>query len=167
MNNSSEYRTSSFLNETNKNIKQITIDITSNSYEDNTPYGTVLPSNINVFSSLAARLLTIENQDVIQQVKQTLLYIYRALQKANVQRKINNYLSRINLVQQQDMAALLEWNFENFRVGFTLEPNRDESSYYIISQDNSIEAFQVDTQKINPDFSRPVEKIVKYVLENT
>jgi hypothetical protein len=61
MNNSSEYRTSSFLNETNKNIKQMTIDITS----------------------------------------------------------------------------------------------------------NSIEAFQVDTQKINPDFSRPVEKIVNYVLENT
>jgi hypothetical protein len=70
-------------------------------------------------------------------------------------------------VQQEDKTALLEWNFQDFRVGFTLEPNKAESSYFVVSQDKNTGVFKTSTQRLDADSYRSVDRIVDYVLENT
>jgi hypothetical protein len=140
---------------------------TSNSYSGINPYGTVLPSNINVFSALTEKISGLENPAVTEQVKQILLYLYLSLQRAYRFKPIGNYLSRMNLVQQEDKAALLEWSFQDFRVGFTLEPVQTESSFFVVSQDKRAGALMADTQKLDSNISMSVDKIVEYVLENT
>jgi len=140
---------------------------TTNSFAGTDPYGTVLPSNLNVFSNLAASIAELEDTEVEKQVRRVLSSLYMSLQKASRRKNINNYLSRLNLIQQEDKAALLEWSFQDFRVSFTLEPDKNESSYFYVSQDKSTGSFKADTQKLDADISRVVDKIVEYVLENT
>lgn len=160
-------KTSAFLNEANEKTIRTTIGNTSNSYATTEPYGMVLPSNIDVFSSLTTSFLSLEDTEVVKQVREVLLNLYLSLRKAGKHKPISNYLSRMNLVQQEDKAALLEWNFQDFRVGFTLEPDRTESSYFVVSQNKNAGSFMADTQKLDTDVFRLVDKIVEYVLENT
>jgi hypothetical protein len=160
-------RTSSFLNEANQRVIRKTACVTSSSYSRVNPYDAVLPSNINVFSALPEKISGLENPAVTEQVKQILLYLYLSLQRAYEFRQPENYLSRMNLVQQEDKAALLEWSFQDFRVGFTLEPEKDESSFFVVSQDKNAGSFTMNTQKLDTDISLSVKKIVEYVLENT
>jgi len=161
------YKTSAFSNEANERITRKTIGNTSNSFSGAEPYGTMLPSNINIFSSLAESIIGLEDPSVKEQAEQVLLYLYLSLRRACKQKILSNYLSRINLVQQEDKAALMEWNFQDFRIGFTLESNKDESSYFVVSQNKNTGSFMTDTQKLDTTVSRSVEKIVEYVLENT
>lgn len=160
-------KTSASINATiGKEVRQA-INNTTSSFASTDPYGTVLPSNLNVFSSLTASIAALEDAAVAEQVKHVLTNLYLSLQRASRRKSINNYLSRINLIQQSDKAALLEWSFQDFRVGFTLEPNKNESSYFVVSQDKIAGSFMADTQKLDDGISNSVDKIVEYVLENT
>ena len=160
-------RTSAFLNRANEKITMNAIGNTSNSCSDADPYGTELPSNINVFSNLTEDITRLEDSSVKDQVMKVLFFLYLSLRRAFKQKTLSNYLSRINLIQQEDKAALIEWNFQDFRVGFILERNKSESSYFMVSQDKSTNSFMTDSQKLDTDTSVPVEMIVKYVLDNT
>jgi hypothetical protein len=123
-----------------------------------------LPLNANVFSSLTTDYLAFESAEVVDQLETVLKSLHRALQNAHKDHPIDHHLSRVNLVQLEDKSALLEWNFQDFRVGISLEPNRAESSYYIVSQDKSTGALMTDTQKLDHGFSTPVNKMVRFVL---
>jgi len=162
-------KTSVFLDESRKTISgKIIGDNTANSFSGMVLYGTALPSNINVFSNLTDGMIGLEDAGVREQVKQVLSYLYLSLLWAHKQKTLNScFLSRVNIVQQSDKSALLEWSFQDFRVGFTLESNSTESSYFIISQNKNTGSLIVDTQKLNVDVSKSIDKIVKYVLENT
>lgn len=167
MKTSSEDVTSAFVDDLNKHSIIVTWSKTTNSYSGIEPYKTVLPSNINVFSRIYSNILKLEDPEVTKQVHQVLLNLYLSLQKISKYQSIENYLSRINLVQMEDKTALLEWNFEDFRVGFNLEPDKNDSSYFIVSQDKRVGHLLANTQKIGADLWKIVEKIVEYVLENT
>lgn len=167
MKTSSEDVTSAFVDDLNKHSIIVNWSKTTNSYSGIEPYKTVLPSNIDVFSRIYNNILKLEDPEVTKQVQQVLLNLYLSLQKISKHQPIENYLSRINLVQQDDKTALLEWNFEDFRIGFNFELDKNDSSYFIVSQDKSTGHFSADTQKISADLLGVVEKIVEYVLENT
>lgn len=164
---SSQTKTSASINSAIGKEVRPAIANTTSSFASTDPYGTVLPSNLNVFSNLAASIAELEDTVVAEQVRRVLSCLYLSLQRASRRKTINNYLSRINLIQQGDKAALVEWSFQDFRVGFTLEPEKKESSYFVVSQDKSAGSFMADTQKLDDDISRSVDKIVEYVLENT
>jgi hypothetical protein len=168
MNNFQTNITSAFFNGKNEEIvRAAVVDNTSNSYTTSEPYGAVLPKNIDVFSGLTTSILNIEDPEVAKQVKQVLLGLYLSLQSAIKHKEFSNYLSRIHLVQQDDHTALLEWNFQNFRVGFRLEPDKAESSCFVVSQDNDAGSYMANTWKLDSDPFPLVDRIVKYVLENT
>jgi hypothetical protein len=143
------------------------VSFSTGSYSFTEPYGTILPTNLDVFSGIAEKIAALENADVAEQVSRVTQHLYLSLKKAYKLRRPGNYLSRMNLVQQDDKAALLEWSFQDFRIGFTLEPERADSSFFVVSQDRSVDAFSAETQKLDKDISTSVDRIVEYVLENT
>jgi len=164
MKNINSYKTSATAS---ARVVRATIENTTSTFSAKESYGTVLPTNIDVFSGLTQKVTGLDNSEVALQVKQVILCLYLSLQKAHRKKSLSNYLSRINIVQQEDKAALLEWSFQDFRVGFTLEPEKSESGYFVVSQDKSAGSFMTDTQKLDDNISRTVDSIVEYVLENT
>jgi hypothetical protein len=160
-------KTSGFLNEANQCTARKAVGNTSNSLSETTPYRTALPLGVDIFSGLAGSQLSLYDNVVSGQVRRILTYLYLLLQELSKSQVITNYLSRLNLVCQEDGSALLEWNFQDFRVGFTLEPNEDESSFFVVSQDKNKDLFSADTQKLDVNNYVLINKIVGYVLENT
>ena len=160
-------KTSAYLNESNANVKQINVNNTSNSYLNTNIYPVMLPLNVDVFSSLSKSIITLEDEEVAKQVKKILSCLYLSLKKAINNKSISNYLPRLHLTQQDDMSALIEWNFQNFRIGFILDTNKDENYFFMISQNKIMNSYKSDLQKLDVDNFVYMDEIIKYVLENT
>jgi hypothetical protein len=45
-----------------------------------------------------------------------------------------DYLPSLQLFNVDDGSILIEWIFGNFRVGFSIEPDLEESSWYLVSK---------------------------------
>ncbi len=168
INNISMSGTSNQTSETNENIKTSKYQIsTSDSFSLNDSYRIKLPSNIDVLSSVSKIVASLSNSDVRNYVINVLDKINKSLQNINIQGDISNYLSKINVIEQTDLAALIEWNFKNFRVGFSIEPDLDESSFVIVSKDENKGSFFTITEKIGSEINAVIDKIVEYVINNT
>lgn len=139
---------------------------TSSSLMHPDPYSAPLPKNLDVFSNLSSKFAEIEDENVLVQVKRVLNSLYLSIQQISKLKTVNKYLSRLNLVQQSDGDALLEWNFRDFRIGFTFEPDKNKSSYFIVSQDRSNGAFFADSKLLTDDVTNIINNIVRYVWEN-
>jgi len=131
-------------------------------------YDMPLPSNINVFSKVKKNITQLKDPSVKQQADYILSNIYLLLQNAYKRRKcLSNRLPQINIVQQEDNSALMEWSFQNFRIGFMLESDKAYSCYFVVSQGENDNLFMPPAQKLDVDTPRSVKEIVEYVLRNT
>lgn len=148
-------------------IKYLFPDQTSDSYSMLSSYQTLLPHNIDVFSVITDALQTLTNPTVKDETIVFLGRVNAYLQTVSLTSHATNYLSKLNLIEQDDGVVLIEWNFQNFRIGFLIEPKNEESSYYIISEDKEIGSFMAETRRIGRRYDEVIEKIVRYVLENT
>jgi hypothetical protein len=140
---------------------------TTDSFSLNTSYRMKLPSNIDVLSKLSEAVVSLSNADVKKHTFDVLNMLNSSLREINNYSNLSNYLSRINVIEQIDSAALIEWSFQNFRVGFSIEPDMNESSYFIVSEDKSTGSFIADTKKVGSEIDAAIEKIVEYVIRNT
>lgn len=140
---------------------------TSGSLSNNYIYSVKLPTNIDVFSKLFNAISSLSNATVKSNSVQLINLISHSLSKAYEIGRISNYLSRLNITEQEDLSALIEWNFEDFRVGFSIEADEKESSYFLISQDRELGEYSADTKKISDNAESVIGSLVNYVLENT
>jgi len=46
-----------------------------------------------------------------------------------------SYLPALSAFKVDDGSVLIEWIFDDFRIGFSIEPNVDESSWYLVSNE--------------------------------
>ena len=162
--------TSNQTSETNKNTKTTKYQMpmqTTDSFSINTSYQIKLPSNIDVLSRLYETVASLSNPDVKKYTINVLDTLNKSLLNINNYNNLSNYLSKLNVIEQTDLSALIEWNFQNFRVGFSIEPDLNESSYFIVSEDKSIGSFVADTKKVGSEINIAIEKIVEYVIRNT
>jgi hypothetical protein len=56
--------------------------------------------------------------------------------KVNSFRAVSTYLDdlpQLRATAPEDDSLLIEWNFEGFRIGFNIEPDPNENSWYLIS----------------------------------
>jgi hypothetical protein len=144
-----------------------TNDFTLASFDTPNPYITILSDDLNIFSGINRSVIELENTEVREQVESILSLLYLALLRASQQKYLNNYLSPLNLNQQEDKAALLEWSFEKFRIGFLLEPDSEKSFFFQVSQDEKSGTFNSERRRLGDDVPHIVNKIVEYVLNNT
>ena len=122
---------------TKKTVIQVPMQ-TNDSFNINSAYYTKLSVNIDAFSKLSEKIISLTDFEVKNLSISIIRTIYFFLQNANIFNNLNNYLSRLNIIEQDDSSALIEWNFQNFRIGFSVEPKIADSSYFIVSEDRSI-----------------------------
>jgi hypothetical protein len=127
----------------------------------------MLPANIDVFSHLSGSLSSLSDDNVIVQSYVIVRFLQRVLNDLASKDYFINYLSRLHITEQEDKTALIEWNFENFRIGFSIDPDSSKSGYYLVSTDHVTTDFIMKTGKIGTRQREIIEFMVNYALENT
>ena len=71
------------------------------------------------------------------------------------------------ITEESDFSCLLEWNFENFRFGFSFEEDESMSFYFFVLRDDSIGRTESVTNRINGNIVQVISKISDFVIGNT
>jgi len=140
---------------------------TRDSYSIERAYTTKLPSNINIFSKLSEKIGSFSDQNVKKQTMTILAALNHTLQQIAMDNNLSNHLSRLSVIEQEDSTVLIEWNFQSFRVGFSVEPEESESNYYLASEDEKTGNFSMNAKKIGADIDKIVTNMIEYVIVNT
>jgi hypothetical protein len=83
----------------------------------------------DLFASVRELLMTLENPEHITEAENIILFIQSELIKTGLIGK----LPPLRAFPTEEGDLLLEWIFENFRLGFGLEHNFEESGWYLVS----------------------------------
>jgi len=77
-----------------------------------------------------------ENPDVVREARK-LLSIIKDMMAIFPQMGLDLiYLPRVNAFNLDDGSVLIEWKFNDFRIGFGVELNIEESGWYLVSNKN-------------------------------
>jgi hypothetical protein len=123
------------------------------------------PATINVVQNALQLAVCLQNESVRTQTIKLLNNLDRSLNDAVNVSEISNRLPKIHLTEQEDGSALAEWNFEYFRIGFSIEP--EQSSYYLISDNKTTGSFKAETHRLDMERQEIISKIINFVLVNS
>jgi len=85
---------------------------------------------------IAGALQTLQetsNREVADKARDILLTIQEAIEMLEAPRHDLDYLPRLYADNVEDGSVLLEWIFPDFRIGFSVEPDPEESSWQLAS----------------------------------
>jgi hypothetical protein len=74
-----------------------------------------------------------KHPEVVKQARRLLLIIQDVIASFEQLGFNLGTLPRFRAVEEEDESVLIEWVFNNFRIGFTIEPNPGESGWYLVS----------------------------------
>lgn len=77
-----------------------------------------------------------ENQEVAKEAKRILLNIQETIATFQHFRFDLGYLPQLRAFNVDDGSVLIEWIFNDFRIGFSIECDLHESSWYLVSNPN-------------------------------
>jgi hypothetical protein len=147
--------------------------ITSSKFSSNitdtsfgTPYNTGLPYSMNVFTAIAknSSLDDIADPFIKTKILQVLKVLYEAIVSVPGINNAEYYLSKLQIVMQEDESFLIEWNFQKFRIGFVICKPIEDSYYFFVSQDEG--SFISNSEKIGNNTIKLANEAVKYVIGN-
>lgn len=78
----------------------------------------------------------VENQRVADEARSILLMIEKTILIAQSNGVDLAHLPQLHAFDVQDGSMLIEWIFDDFRIGFSIEPTPTESSWYLVSNAN-------------------------------
>jgi len=91
------------------------------------------PSESKLVKSALQTIRNTPNQDIARESRKILFLIQEtvfSLQQLNFDL---SYFPSLNAINVEDESVLIEWAFRDFRVGFTIETNHEESGWYLVS----------------------------------
>ena len=75
----------------------------------------------------------IEDPCVAEQVKRLLFVIDRLIEAARHLRADLRHIPPLHAYQSEDGSVLVEWIFPDFRIGFNIESNQEDSGWHLVS----------------------------------
>jgi len=81
-------------------------------------------------------ICNIENPNVAQEAKKLLVVIQDVLTSFRQVGIDMSHLPPIRAFKLDDGAVLIEWIFSDYRVGFSVEPNPEDSGWYLVTKEN-------------------------------
>jgi len=95
-----------------------------------------IPIEYSLIRSALNIIRRIENQDIVREAKRLLLVIQETITTFHYCKFDLGYLPQLKAFQVDDGSILIEWIFDDFRIGFSIEPNLKDSSWYLVSNAN-------------------------------
>lgn len=111
-------------------ISQVNQTIGSSIYHNFFPI--TLEDNI-IYGALNTPLKQLQNQEVVKEAKKLLLTINKIVKKFQQYGFDLYFLPLLHTFPVDDGSLLIEWIFEDFRIGFSLEQESSESSWYLVT----------------------------------
>jgi hypothetical protein len=122
--------------ESNDIVKFQSNTATSGVTEDYSPYIFVLPSNFNILREVNSIIAKIHNPNVKKNIDEFINILQGVLLEVRHSISNSSNLPPLKFRLHEDDSVLIEWIFNDFRIGFSIEPNNDDSGWYLVSNDN-------------------------------
>ena len=143
-------------------IPSISEDL-SNTSSAEPPY-TIANTILEVFSEVTKTIENLTNKTVQEQALNVIHQIYHCLQNSAT---TSHRLQKLSAVQDEDESCLIEWHFTKFYIGFSLEPCKKDSYYFLVSTDELVNGIETKTRGINGELDMIVNYIVQFVMNNS
>ncbi len=92
-----------------------------------------VPGEMSLVKSAWNTLQQTRNQDVAERGRALLSLLLDMISSFQHFGFDMDYLPQVRAFNVDDGSVLLEWIFTDFRIGFNIEPNPEESSWYLVS----------------------------------
>ena len=106
---------------------------TSGSKFEPSEYIVTLPNDFNILRNAEIYNNGTKNANVIESVETFLSVFQRVLENNRNLIDYSTYLPPLQFAWLEDDSLLIEWIFKDFRIGFSFEPNPNESGWYLVS----------------------------------
>jgi hypothetical protein len=116
----------------------------------------------NVTAEARFNALQLSNKSVREQTLKLLDDIDSYLMSAT-----SDILPQIYLTERENSSVLLEWMFEDFRIGFALEPLQDDSYYFRVTVDRVTRAYYSESFYLHTAYNEIIKKIIQFVLQHS
>jgi hypothetical protein len=125
-----------------------------------------LPSGLNILANASDTIRRITNPEKQREVVTFLLSIQDALLVNRFALDRIGSLSPLRISLNEDDSVLIEWIFRDFRIGFSIETDRSQSNWYLVSNQN---LNQVDLSGLlsSQNIGELLSVLIAFVLSNT
>jgi hypothetical protein len=125
-----------------------------------------LPSSLNILTNASDTIRRITDPEKQRDVVKFLLCFQNVLLTNRFTLDRIGNLSPLRISLNEDGSVLIEWIFRDFRIGFSIEEDRTESNWYLVSNQN---LNQVDLSGLlsSQDLGELLTSLIAFVLSNT
>lgn len=95
-----------------------------------------LPEELSLVKTAWTITRQTENQSVAKEARRLLAAIHEMISSFQHFGFDLDYLPSLHAFNVEDESILVEWIFNDFRIGFTIEPNPRDSGWYLVSNRN-------------------------------
>lgn len=100
---------------------------------ENRPRPFVLRGESDLVGSARKVISKVEDQSIVKQTESLLSTIQAIIQLLKKERPELNDIPPLHAHVDEDGSVLLEWIFPDFRIGFNIEPNPDDSGFHMLT----------------------------------
>lgn len=122
-------------------------------------------SDVNFIANVSRNIPAIQDANVKNSTISLIIKILKLVTLYFNQHNESKFLPALNFNQLEDKSVLMEWIFKDFRIGFSIEPNPEESSWYLISN-NKIDESTLHGLIVDKDFDTNLKRLLLAVFRN-
>ncbi len=141
---------------------------TTASIETERRFHASLPQNLYIFDEVEASEKYIEDENISLYVAIFIKTFKYIIAQYNRDMKIDNKLPKLKLRIMDDGGVLIHWNYKSLRIGFAFEKNLEDSSYYIVADNQITGSYFTKSSFLDMNnIESIIKELLEFVLENT
>lgn len=109
----------------------------------------------------------IENENIVNQARGILLILQKTITTFHYYGFPFSHLPSLHAVNVEDGSTLIEWIFDDFRIGFSVESDKDESSWYLVSSKKLREINASGYIPSGNEFEKLILWLLNFVISHT
>lgn len=129
-------------------------------------YSFIVPQEPSLIKSAWDTIRVTENREVAEEARGLVSVIQEIIATFQQSGFDLGYLPPLQAFNLDDGSVVIEWIFSDFRVGFNVEPNSDESGWYLVSNE-SLGAISASGFTSNIDVKRLILWLLNFILSNS
>jgi hypothetical protein len=130
------------------------------------PYAHTLPKDFEFFQEVISGLSGLQDDHVREMTSRLLFSFQRVLTINRRAAESPAYLPPLRFRPLDEDGVLIEWIFKDFRIGFSIEPQNGESTWYLVSNQNLEEVSK--SGPLDPEaMERVLSELFSFVVSNT
>lgn len=166
-----DIRTDSYQTSTNYSgmpQRKSVVNETTSSAAMEMQFQPTLPHNLYIFDEVESTMNNIDDVNIKKQVIRFIAIFKHIVAELNRNSTINNNLPKLRLRIMDDGSVLIHWNYRSLRMGFAFEKELEESSYYIVADQQITGSYFSKSGPLKMEHLEvAIEELLEFILETT